>query len=60
MRDAPEFLAQCSAADEADRPRSRFSNLFLAGEWTNTGCPATIEGADRSGYRAAAAVLAAT
>ena len=28
-------------------------NLFLAGEWTNTGWPSTMEGAARSGYRAA-------
>jgi hypothetical protein len=30
-----------------------WDNLFLAGDWTNTGLPATIEGALRSGYRAA-------
>ncbi|MGE0717365.1 MAG: hydroxysqualene dehydroxylase HpnE [Alphaproteobacteria bacterium] len=29
-------------------------NLFLAGDWTATGLPATIEGAVRSGFRAAA------
>jgi monoamine oxidase len=27
--------------------------LFLAGDWTDTGLPATIEGAIRSGNRAA-------
>ena len=32
---------------------TEFANLFLAGDWTNTGLPATIEGAIRSGYRAA-------
>ena len=31
-------------------------NLFLAGDWTNTGYPATIEGAVMSGRKAAAAV----
>ena len=31
-------------------------NLFLAGDWTNTGYPATIEGAVISGRKAAAAV----
>jgi len=30
-------------------------NLFLAGDWTATGWPATMEGAVRSGYTAAAA-----
>ncbi len=33
------------------------ANLFLAGDWTDTGLPATIEGAIRSGETAAAAVL---
>jgi zeta-carotene desaturase len=33
------------------------ANLFLAGDWTDTGLPATIEGAVVSGNRAAAAVL---
>jgi squalene-associated FAD-dependent desaturase len=32
--------------------------LYLAGDWTNTGLPATIEGAVRSGQRAAERVLA--
>jgi zeta-carotene desaturase len=31
--------------------------LFLAGDWTATGWPATMEGAVRSGYLAAEAVL---
>jgi len=31
--------------------------LYLAGDWTNTGWPATMEGAVRSGYLAAEAVL---
>ena len=31
--------------------------LFLAGDWTQTGWPATMEGAVRSGYLAAEAVL---
>jgi hydroxysqualene dehydroxylase len=42
-------------AQDARRPlpRTRWRNLFLAGDWTNTGLPATIEGAVRSGNRAA-------
>ncbi|WP_442754654.1 hydroxysqualene dehydroxylase HpnE [Methylocystis sp. JAN1] len=42
-------------AQEARRPgaKTQWSNLFLAGDWTNTGLPATIEGSIRSGYRAA-------
>jgi squalene-associated FAD-dependent desaturase len=35
-----------------------YKNLFLAGDWTDTGLPATIEGSVRSGDRAADRVLA--
>jgi squalene-associated FAD-dependent desaturase len=47
-------FAQTPAAT-ALRPgaRTRWSNLFLAGDWTATGLPATIEGAVRSGHTAA-------
>ena len=39
----------------ARRPgaQTRWSNLLLAGDWTATGLPATLESAIRSGYRAA-------
>jgi squalene-associated FAD-dependent desaturase len=49
-----------SAAQEARRPGARTSwqNLVLAGDWTATGLPATIEGAIRSGRTAAAILLA--
>lgn len=36
------------------RAQSRYPNLLLAGDWTATGLPATIEGALRSGFTAAA------
>jgi squalene-associated FAD-dependent desaturase len=41
------------------RPKqeTRIRGLFLAGDWTDTGWPATMEGAVRSGYLAAEAVL---
>jgi len=38
--------------------RTNIRNLFLAGDWTQTGWPATMESAVRSGYQAAEAVLA--
>lgn len=42
-------------AQDALRPpaQTRWRNLFLAGDWTQTGLPATIEGALGSGERAA-------
>lgn len=39
-------------------PRTRWRNLLLAGDWTDTGLPATIEGAVRSGQIAARIALA--
>ena len=39
-------------------PVTAWKNLFLAGDWTDTGLPATIEGAVRSGDRAADLVQA--
>jgi squalene-associated FAD-dependent desaturase len=43
------------------RPAQDFGvkKLFLAGDWTRTGWPSTMEGAVRSGYLAAEATLAA-
>ena len=45
-------------AQDARRPAAatRWRNLFLAGDWTQTGLPATIEGSLRSGETAAALV----
>jgi hydroxysqualene dehydroxylase len=41
--------------ENARRPgaNTAYANLVLAGDWTATGLPATIEGAVRSGHRAA-------
>jgi hypothetical protein len=46
--------------ENAKRPpaQTRWRNLFLAGDWTATGLPATIEGAIRSGNSAARRVRA--
>lgn len=48
-------------AQEERRPgaRTRWRNLFLAGDWTETGLPPTIESAVRSGERAAEAAQGA-
>jgi uncharacterized protein with NAD-binding domain and iron-sulfur cluster len=44
---------------EAIRPpqRTPVDGLFLAGDWTDTGWPATMEGAVRSGYLAAQGIM---
>ena len=51
-----------TAAQERRRPAARTSitNLALAGDWTATNLPATIEGAIRSGRAAAEILLAAS
>jgi len=55
-----EVHATYSALPGSDsyRPESRspWPRMFLAGDWTATGWPATMEGAVRSGYKAAEAV----
>lgn len=57
-----ETAATFSPDPECDRLRPgsgcSLRNLFLAGDWTRTGWPATMEGAVRSGYAAAEAILA--
>src|ERR1019366_5700867 len=58
-----ETAATFSPEPGCDRWRSGAASpikrLFLAGDWTATGWPATMEGAVRSGYLAAEAVTAA-
>ena len=46
---------EATPEQDARRPsaRTRWRNLVLAGDWTDTGLPATIEGAIRSGQKAA-------
>jgi len=52
-----EQRAVFSAAPDTEAlrpgPQTDIPNLFLAGDWTRTGWPATMEGAVRSGYLAA-------
>jgi hydroxysqualene dehydroxylase len=50
-----------TAAQERLRPgpRTGLANVVLAGDWTDTGLPGTIEGAIRSGRTAAEVLLAA-
>ena len=57
-----EHAATFSAVPGVDHWRpgqaSPLGNLLVAGDWTATGWPATMEGAVRSGYLAAEALLA--
>jgi squalene-associated FAD-dependent desaturase len=48
------------ADDYRPKPETIWPRLFLAGDWTATGWPATMEGAVRSGYAAAEVVARAS
>ena len=50
---------RCLPGSQRFRPQARtpIGNLFLAGDWTDTGWPSTMEGAVRSGVYAAQALL---
>ena len=61
-REPPSRVVKEKRATFAQKPgsiqhraaaRSSYANLLLAGDWTATGLPATIEGAIRSGFTAA-------
>lgn len=53
------FAATPEAEPFRPGPATAWSNFWLAGDWTATGLPATLEGAILSGHRAAAALDAA-
>lgn len=57
----PDAVFSVTPAFESQRPaqRTALPRVMLAGDWTQTGWPATMEGAVRSGYLAAEAILAA-
>ncbi len=54
----PKATYRAKPGLEALRPTAttQYPNFFLAGDWTRTGWPATMEGAVRGGYLAAEAV----
>ena len=51
------FVATPDQLSRRASARTEIKNLYLAGDWTNTGLPATIEGAIRSGEIAAKSIL---
>ena len=54
-----KVLWQYDAPGQPPRPESRtpVRGLFLAGDWLDTGLPATIESAVRAGHRAAEMII---
>lgn len=50
------FSARCGIDKYRPPTRTEIPNFFLAGDWTATGLPATIEGAIKSGFQAAEAI----
>jgi hydroxysqualene dehydroxylase len=55
---AATFAPQPGTASDRPGPRTRAQGLVVAGAWTATGWPATMEGAVRSGAAAAQSLLA--
>lgn len=51
------FSPSCDAEELRPSARTPIKGLVLAGDWTATGLPATIEGAVQSGYTAAQEIL---
>jgi zeta-carotene desaturase len=58
IKDAAATFSPRPGVDRWRPPQeTKIGGMFLAGDWTATGWPATMEGAVRSGYLAAEAVL---
>ena len=51
------FIPNSEILNKRPSTKTNLNNLFLAGDWTNTGLPATIEGAAKSGRLAAEQVI---
>lgn len=51
------FLPESNSSDSRLDSKCSVSNLFIAGDWTNTGLPSTIEGAVSSGRKCAELVI---
>lgn len=51
------FSCRVNVNQQRPQNKTKIDNLYLAGDYTDTGYPATIEGAIRSGLRAAQAII---
>ena len=60
VKSAATFRCTPGAASHRPATETPVENLFLAGDWTDTGWPSTMEGAVRSGVAAAKAVESRT
>jgi predicted NAD/FAD-dependent oxidoreductase len=58
VREQRATFSLAPGGPERPSPNTAVAGCYLAGDWTNTGLPATIEGAVMSGRRAAEAVMA--
>ncbi|MBI3654180.1 MAG: FAD-dependent oxidoreductase [Acidobacteria bacterium] len=57
VKERDATLSHTVASDDLrPHPQTSLTNFFLAGDWTNTGLPATIESAVLSGHTAAALI----
>lgn len=51
------FVPSINILNKRSGPRTKFSNLLLAGDWTHTELPSTIESAVKSGKNAARIII---
>lgn len=51
------FIPENNILDKRPNSKTKIKNLFLAGDWINTGLPSTIESAAKSGRNAAEMIL---
>ena len=47
------FVPDADSIEMRPKNTTNFKNFFIAGDWTDTGLPATIEGAVKSGKKCA-------
>ncbi len=52
------FIPSKESSKKRPAAKTKFNNLFLAGDWTDTGLPSTIESAVKSGRTAAELIIA--
>ncbi|MDO8548553.1 MAG: FAD-dependent oxidoreductase, partial [Ignavibacteria bacterium] len=51
------FIPDNESIDKRPNTKTKIKNLFLAGDWVNTGLPSTIESAVKSGKLASEKII---